>query len=411
MIGGDIFISLAWRGVRLHLLRSLLAALGIVIGVIAITALGIMGANLAGSITGQLSQSGNVIIITPYTGVSGLSPGGGGQGAQISQATTSVNRFITDTQVKQIQRVVGANQVIPIHQTSDQITVGSKTGIATVLGLDPVTIRESLTISEGDLIRGGSDALVGPTLVTDFDLNLGSRIKIGSTAGNSTVESVRVSGILKSTGFGVALNTDRAIVVSDKFFTDAYGGVGEYPQVNVIVNDISQIGTIENNTDRALNRNENLPTVRIFDSGQFLSTINQVIGSITAFVTLLGAISLVVAAVSIFNVMVMSVSERVKEIGILRSIGTRKMEIRKMFLYEALFIGLIGSVVGASLSVGFGYLLVSLIFGNTDYFFTADSLLNVPKGMAIGIATCILSGLVPAWRAADLDPIEALRAE
>ena len=80
---------------------------------------------------------------------------------------------------------------------------------------------------------------------------------------------------------------------------------------------------------------------------------------------MLGAISLVVAAVSIFNVMIMSVSERVKEIGILRSIGTRKSEIRKMFLYEAIIIGFIGAVIGAVLSIVSGYLTVLAIVGNT----------------------------------------------
>jgi putative ABC transport system permease protein len=127
--------------------------------------------------------------------------------------------------------------------------------------------------------------------------------------------------------------------------------------------------------------------------------------------TMLGAISLVVAAVSIFNVMIMSVSERVKEIGILRSIGTRKSEIRKMFLYESVIIGLIGAGVGATLSVVSGYLTVLAILGDATYFFTPASLVYVPQGMLIGVGTCMLSGVYPAWRAADLDPIEALRAE
>lgn len=109
--------------------------------------------------------------------------------------------------------------------------------------------------------------------------------------------------------------------------------------------------------------------------------------------------------------MIMSVSERVREIGILRSIGTRKSEIRKMFLYEAAIIGLIGAGIGALLSVVSGYLTVLAIVGNTTYFFTPASLIYVPQGMLVGVATCVLSGLYPAWRAADLDPIEALRAE
>lgn len=399
-MAGDIFVSLAFRSVRLHLLRSLLAALGIVIGVVAITTLGIMGANLALSITAQLSSSGNVISISPYTG-GGRGFGGGGD--------TSANLNITQSQLQDITRVAGANLVIPIYSSSDRITVGSKLGRANILGLKPDTVQDILVVTEGTFLKGGDGALVGPTLASDFSLNVGTRIKLGSDS-NST-KTVRVVGILQSAGFGGGLSTDRAIVVTDKWYTANYGGTGEYQSVNIIASDISQIGTIENNTAKALNRNEKLPAVRISDSGQFLNTISTTIGSLTSFVTMLGAISLVVAAVSIFNVMIMSVSERVKEIGILRSIGTRKSEIRKMFLYEAIIIGLIGAVIGALLSIVSSYLTVIAIVGNTTYFFTPTSMIYIPQGMLIGIATCVLSGVYPAWRAADLDPIEALRAE
>ena len=400
-MAGDIFVSLAARSVRLHLLRSLLAALGIVIGVVAITTLGIMGANLTLSITAQLSSSGNVITISPYTGGGrGFGGGGGDSGANLN---------ITQSQLQDITRVAGANLVIPIYSSSDKITVGSKQGRASILGLKPDTVQDILVVTEGTFLKGGDGALVGPTLANDFSLNVGTRIKLGSDS-NST-KTVRVVGILQSAGFGGGLSTDRAIVVTDKWYTANYGGTGEYQSVNIIASDIKQIGTIENNTAKALNRNPKLPAVRISDSGQFLNTISTTIGSLTSFVTMLGAISLVVAAVSIFNVMIMSVSERVKEIGILRSIGTRKSEIRKMFLYEAIIIGLIGAVIGALLSIVSGYLTVIAIVGNTTYFFTPASMIYIPQGMVIGVATCVLSGVYPAWRAADLDPIEALRAE
>ncbi len=402
----DIFISLSMRSVRRHLLRSLLAALGIVIGVTAITTLGIMGVNLSLSITSQLSSSGNVIIVTPYIGVSGGM--GGGPNAQTG-GVTSANLYITQNQLQKIERAVGANLVIPVYSTSDQITVGPDKGRVNIIGLNPDTIQTVLVVTNGTYIRGGDSVLVGPTLASNFNLKTGSRIKIGSAMGNST--TVRVVGTLESTGFGSGLNTDRAIIVTDKWYTSVYGGEGQYPQVNVIASDISQIGAIENNINKTLNRNINNIEVQITDSGQFLTTINQALGTITAFVTMLGAISLIVAAVSIFNVMIMSVSERVKEIGILRSIGTRKSEIRKMFLYEAAIIGFIGAGIGATFSVLTGYLIVLLLFGNTTYFFTPASLIYIPQGMLIGIGTCILSGMYPAWRAANLDPIEALRAE
>jgi len=406
MIDGDIFASLAYRSVRLHLLRSLLAALGIVIGVIAITSLGIMGANLTMSVSAQLSRTANVITITPYTGggrgfvVTG--PGGGGE---------SGNLNITQSQLQDIIQVAGANLVIPIYQTSSQITIGPSVGRATIIGLPPDKVADLLTVQEGTALKGGDGALVGATLASDFNLNVGSRIKIGSTTGNSTPSIVRVIGILQTQGASFSINADRSIIVTDKWYTATYGGSGDYSQVQIIANDLSQIGTIINNTDKRLNRNEKLPVVRITSPTQFLSTVTSTLGSITSFMTMLGAISLIVAAVSIFNVMIMSVTERIREIGILRSIGTRKNEIRKMFLYEAVIIGLIGAGVGAILSVVFGYLTVLAIVGNTSYFFTPASLVYIPQGMLIGVGTCVLSGVYPAWRASDLDPIEALRAE
>jgi len=404
MIGGDIFVSLAARSVRLHLLRSLLAALGIVIGVIAITTLGIMGANLTLSVTESLSRSANVITITPYTGGGrGFGPGGGGD--------SSANLNITQSQLQEITQVAGANRVIPIYSGSDRITVGSRQGRASITGVKPDTVVDLLVVQEGTFLKGGDSALVGATLADDFSLKIGSRIKLGDTSSNVTPKMIRVVGILQQQGASFSINTDRAIVVTDKWYTAAYGGEGQYSQVQIIVDNLNQIGTITNNTDRKLNRNEKLPAVRISNPSQFLSTITTTLGSITSFITMLGAISLVVAAVSIFNVMVMSVSERVREIGILRSIGTRKSEIRKMFLYEAVIIGFIGAGIGALLSVVSGYLTVLAIVGNTTYFFTPASMIYIPQGMFIGIATCVLSGVYPAWRAADLDPIEALRAE
>ena len=109
--------------------------------------------------------------------------------------------------------------------------------------------------------------------------------------------------------------------------------------------------------------------------------------------------------------MMMSVNERVQEIGILLSIGTETGEIRRMFLYEAFILGIIGAVVGGLASLVIGYSVVSAMIGTTDYFFLPESIVYIPIGMLIGIVVCIISGLYPAWRASNMDPIDALRAE
>jgi putative ABC transport system permease protein len=125
----------------------------------------------------------------------------------------------------------------------------------------------------------------------------------------------------------------------------------------------------------------------------------------------IGGISLIVAGVSIFNVMMMSVMERYREIGILRSIGTKRAEIRSMFIYESLILGVSGSVLGGILSFLGGYAAIAIMLQETSYLFAFSSLIQIPYGMIFGIATSIASGLYPAWKASDLRPIDALRHE
>jgi putative ABC transport system permease protein len=158
-----------------------------------------------------------------------------------------------------------------------------------------------------------------------------------------------------------------------------------------------------------LNRRETVVAVQ--DSSRMLESITSTLGTLTSFVMAIAGISLIVAAVSIFNVMMMSVTERIHEIGILRSIGTQKGEIRRMFIYESVILGLVGAGIGAIVSLGMGYLIVMAMVGTTQYFFNPQSLIYIPMAMGVGIVTCVVSGVYPAWRASNLDPIDALRAE
>ncbi len=179
--------------------------------------------------------------------------------------------------------------------------------------------------------------------------------------------------------------------------------------MNVILQDVDTINQTEAAIDKKVNRNSEV--VRISDASSRLSTITSTLGTITTFIMAIGGISLVVAAVSIFNVMMMSVKERVQEIGILLSIGTEKGEVRRMFLYEALILGIIGAVVGGIMSFIIGYSVVNAMIGSTAYFFRPESLIYIPYGMIIGVVVCVVSGLYPAWMASNMDPIDALRAE
>ena len=109
--------------------------------------------------------------------------------------------------------------------------------------------------------------------------------------------------------------------------------------------------------------------------------------------------------------MMMSVMERYREIGVLRSIGCLRREIRRMFFYESLLLGIAGSLVGGLLSVAGGYVALLIILENTSNLLAPSSLIYIPLGMLFGVGTSVLSGLYPAWKALEANPIEALRHE
>jgi putative ABC transport system permease protein len=401
----DIFFDLSVRSVRLNLLRSILASIGIVIGVVAISSMGMLGTNMQLQVKDQLSSGADTIVIT--ADAVRMGPPGSSSTSSSSSATG-----ITKTQLNKIKLAAGStSKIVPIYSTNTEFTLLSTPGRSSVYGINPDDITKFLTISNGTNIEGINDALVGSTFATNFNLKIGSRIKIGKDTDESR-PIVKIVGILAARGMSSDnVNTDNAIIVSNDWYTNQYGGKDVYSQVNVIVKDIDTITDVETAIDTKLNTDKKTPAVRISDASSRISSITSSLSSITTFILAIGGISLLVAATSIFNVMMMSVNERIQEIGILLSIGTEKGEVRRMFLYEAVILGILGAGIGGVGSLIIGYSVVSYMIGTTKYFFLPESIMYIPVGMAFGLMVCILSGVYPAWRASNMDPIDALRSE
>ncbi|NYT08007.1 MAG: ABC transporter permease, partial [Methanomicrobiales archaeon] len=364
----DIILQLSVRSIRLHLLRSVLAALGIVIGVVAIASMGMMGANMTLSVTEDLSEMANILVVKASSGErSGGMPGPGGGGAP-----GDGEELITEKQFSDIERIAAKyGTVYAVHSESDTIEIGDSRRRATIYGLDPDILPAILTLQDGAYPKSTTSVIVGPSLAERMDLKLGSKIDIGDPDEGS-VTTVRVVGIIEERGMSMDLNTDSAIIGSDKLFTMMYGGEGEYDQVNVILDDINDADLVTTVITDELNKKEEQVSVQ--DSSRMVENITETIGTLTSFVMAIAGISLLVAAVSIFNVMMMSVTERVREIGILRSIGTQKTEVRKMFIYESGILGVIGAVIGAAASIAIGWVVVLAMVGSTEYFFAPGSL-------------------------------------
>jgi putative ABC transport system permease protein len=396
-----IFWEISKRNIRIHMLRSSLAMLGIIIGVVAIASMGILGNSMVQVVSASLSSVGDSVIVTPYVGGGTHFGGGGG---------TSANLVLTDQNYQQIKRVVAPNVAIPVHSTSEhmKVGVGSDDIVATIYGIPTDKTKNLLPdLEAGDYNNGNSGCLVGPTFATDHNVKVGSRISIGTGGQYGTL---RVTGIIKERGMSFDISTDSAIVVTQDWFENTYNDKDQYSEVVVKVTS-GDTADVKTTIENQLNRNIKEKTVSVIDSKATLATIYQTFGTITTFVTAIGGISMLVAGVSIFNIMMMSVNERIKEIGIMRSIGTQKKEVMSMFIYEAAIIGVIGSLIGGLLSVLGGYAISALMLKTTQYLFTMSSMMSVVEGVSFGIIISILCGMYPAWQAANLNPIDALRHE
>jgi putative ABC transport system permease protein len=384
-----VFFDFAKRNVKLHWMRSLLAVLGIIIGVVTISSMGILGNSLVLSISDSLSTVGDSVIVTPHTG-GGMRLGG----------TTSDS--ISERDVEQIRRAVAPDITVPVYSGGSRMKVGTEDTAGVIYGLKPDDIPILLELQEGTYLRGSSGAMAGERFAAENNLKIGSRITIADKG------SLRIVGILKERGMGFDINPDYGIVVDDKWFEQAYDPVG-YDLVIVKVKDLNTIADVKAAIENKLNRRDTI--VDVIDTKAILETILDTFGRISTFTTAIGGISLIVAGVSILNIMMMSVTERIREIGIMRSIGTQRREVLKMFLFEALILGLIGSAIGGFMSFIGGYAVSIVMLESTQYLFVPSSLAYILYGVAFGIGTAMISGFYPAWKASNLNPIEALRHE
>jgi putative ABC transport system permease protein len=392
-----IFWEIAKRNIRIHFLRSFLAMLGIVIGVVAISTMGILGNSMVLSVSDSLRTVGDSVIVTPHAGSGSHGFGGGG----------STSLTITEQEFQQIKRVSAPNVAIPVLQTSERMKlgVGSDDIVAIVYGLNPDDVPALLKLSEGDYNRGNSGCLVGATFARDNNVKVGSRISMGKDGEKGTL---RVTGIIEERGMAFDVSTDSAVVATQDWFQTTYDQ-NDYNQIVVKVKNLDEIAAVKTAIEKQMNRRETI--VDVMDTRKVMESIFQAFGQITTFVSAIGGISMIVAGVSILNIMMMSVTERIKEIGIMRSIGAQRREVMSMFLYEAAILGVAGSLIGGILSLLGGYAISSLMLQTTKYLFVPSTMVHIVYGMAFGIFVCLVCGIYPAWRAANLNPIDALRHE
>jgi len=211
------------------------------------------------------------------------------------------------------------------------VSVGKKNVTTQIYGLTPADAESLLgsDMESGTMLKsGGSGCIVGTTLATRYNLTVGSRITVASGG------TLRVLGIIGTRGMSMDVSTDNAIVVPEEWFFQVYNTRSNlYDQVIVKANDIDDVETLSDELTTSMNHKERVISVQLTKTS--LARIYDSFSTVTTFVSAIGGISLVVAGVSILNIMMMSVNERIREIGIMRSLGSQQPEVLMMFMYEA----------------------------------------------------------------------------
>jgi putative ABC transport system permease protein len=432
-------LRLALNGLTHRGLRSWLTILGIIVGVAAVIAMLSIGAGMSQSMQSQMSNFGaDVLTVSvgrtfasgPQSGFEGrFQPGEGGgppgMTQQTSQTTTTTETpTLTDTDILAISTADGVDSVTGI--ISDQATIQylAQTVSVTVEGVDPSAWNTMTTsqLASGRFLTAGetTSVLIGNSIANgmfEYNLTGDTQIRIGS-------KTFTIVGILTESGTGSFGGDDRTVFMTIQSAREILTDLddNEYSSIQVKVSDTNAIDQIIENIENILYESRMVTAdtadFTVTSPTSMLETIQSTMQTLTFFLTGIAAISLLVGAIGIANTMFMSVMERTRLIGILKSIGTKNSEIMKMFVTESGIIGLMGGLLGIFLgfivvgiisSIGFNIMGMGRMGTNTSVAIVTPQLILF--AVAFSTIIGIISGLIPARKAANLQVVEAMRSE
>jgi putative ABC transport system permease protein len=396
---------ISWDAIRANKMRSTLTTLGIIIGVVTVTLMGTAIDGLNQSFLQSISFLGADTLYVTRTGWF--------HDSHESWMRANRRREITMTQVREVQRQMTlARAVAPFAATGRPVQYKNrKSDNVSVLGTtDQFLFTDGMTVGEGRFMsaeeaQGGRPVcMLGFQVSTNLFPNepaVGARVKIGG-------QSFEVIGVMEKQGSLFGESLDNQVVVPVKQFVTQFWRDPDY-EIHVKVVDMAHLEDAKEELRGILRRVRHLPPgaeddFSIEQQESILRTFNRVAGTIAAIGLFITGLSLFVGGIGIMNIMFVSVAERTKEIGIRKAIGAKRRAILIQFLTEATSICLLGGLIALAIAW-------PLTFAIGQFMPARMSLPIVGIALFVSILTGAASGFFPAWRAARMNPVDALRNE
>ncbi len=405
MIGRET-LRIAWGGISANKLRSGLTILGMTIGVASVIVLIAVGNGSSRAVKAQIQSLGTNVLLV----LSGVGRGGARGGASSTVALTKEDAAALQDpakapDVKSASPVVNASSVKLVYGGTSYEPSSFIGTTPSYLTAHSYKVQEGASFTAADVGAHKRVAVIGQTIVQELFTGqsaIGQNIKVNGS-------NYEVVGVLASKGTNGATNQDDVVMAPISTVQDSLTGFGSIGSITVEAKSESALNAAEGEVTQILEERHKItntaePGFQVLNQGSLLSTSSS---TSSVFTTLLGevaAISLLVGGIGVMNIMLVSVTERTREIGIRKAIGARRSDILTQFLTEAVLVSLIGGLTGV---------LVGVIGSQFQIAGVHPQIATYSIFLAFGAAALsgLFFGTYPAARAAALRPIEALRFE
>lgn len=396
---------MAWASLIANKMRSILTMLGIIIGVAAVIALVSIGNGVKQDIQNSISSLGsNLLMVMPGAPrTPGVRPSAGSMKSLKVSDYEAISKL---DGVKAASPMTNGSYVV-IYQNKNWTT--SVSGVSyNYLDVNNWSMKSGRFLSEKNVQNRERVAVVGKTVVKNL---FGDEDPVGAEIRVKNIP-FRIIGVLNSKGSGAMGNDqDDMVIIPYTTAMERVEGVDYLRMIYVTGKDENGIDRLQSDIENLLRvrhgiKDTNLDDFNIQNMNSIMETMEETTGTLTLFLGAVAAISLVVGGIGIMNIMLVSVTERTREIGIRKALGATYSVIVTQFLIEAVVISLMGGIIGIALGIG-----ASKLIGMASGMSTVISIPTIVMSFAFSMAIGLIFGIYPARKAAKLNPIDALHYE